>query len=158
MPTRKNNKSKKSNTKFRKTRAKSQTRKSKNKPRSKRQRGGVSRKGGSNPDPDDFRDLFTDPEFAKIVAAEKEAEKEAENAEINAINDLLVEAEKERRKRRREENAKLIDNMPNKADRNKNRHPVKVPSEWDRVPHPGEKWPKTMHRGGGQIKKDKKKV
>lgn len=100
MPTRKNHTSKKSNTKFRKTRAKRQTRKSKNKPRSKRQRGGVSRKGGSNPDPDDFRDLFTDPEFAKIVAAEKEAE-----------------------------NAELIANMPNKADRNKNRHPVKVPSE-----------------------------
>lgn len=86
-------------------------------------------KGGSNPDPDDFRDLFTDPEFAKIVAAEKEAE-----------------------------NAELIANMPNKADRNKNRHPVKVPSEWDRVDHPGENWPKTMHRGDGQIKKDKKKV
>lgn len=76
----------------------------------------------------------------------------AENAEINAINELLVEAEKEGRKRRRdEENAELIANMPNKADRNKNRHPVKVPSEWDRVPHPGEKWPKTMHREVGQI-------
>ena len=163
MPTRKNQKSKKPNNKFRKTRSKRQTRKSKNKPRSKRQRGGVSRKGGSNPDPDDFRDLFTDPELAKIVAAEKAAEK----AEINAINDLLVEAaekekekekEKERRKRRREEeNAELIANMPNKADGN--RYFFKPdPCEWDRVDHPGEKWPKTMHRGGGQIKKDKKKV
>jgi len=153
MPTRKNQKSKKPNNKFRKTRSKRQTRKSKNKPRSKRQRGGVARKGGSKPDPDDFGDLFTDPEFATIVAAE--------NAEINAINELLVEeAEKEKEGRKRgrdEENAKLIANMPNKADGNKNRHPDKVPSEWDRVNHPGEKWPKTMHRRGGQIKKDKKK-
>ena len=153
MPTRKNQKSKKPNNKFRKTRSKLQTRKSKNKPRSKRQRGGVARKGGSKPDPDDFGDLFTDPEFATIVAAE--------NAEINAINELLVEeAEKEKEGRKRgrdEENAKLIANMPNKADGNKNRHPDKVPSEWDRVNHPGEKWPKTMHRRGGQIKKDKKK-
>ena len=47
--------------------------------------------------------------------------------------------------------------MPYRADRNNNRHPVKKPSEWDRVDHPGEKWPKTMHREGGQIKKDKKK-
>ena len=113
----------------------------------------MARKGGSKPDPDDFGDLFTDPEFATIVAAE--------NAEINAINELLVEeAEKEKEGRKRgrdEENAKLIANMPNKADGNKNRHPDKVPSEWDRVNHPGEKWPKTMHRRGGQIKKDKKK-
>ena len=79
MPTRKNHTSKKSNTKFRKTRAKRQIRKSKNKPRSKRQRGGVSRKGGSNPADDDYGDLFTNSGFAEIVAAEKAAKTAAEN-------------------------------------------------------------------------------
>lgn len=130
MPTRKNHTSKKSNTKFRKTRAKRQTRKSKNKPRSNRQRGGVSRKGGSNPADDDYGDLFTNPDFAAIVAAEKE---------------------KERRKRRREEeNAELIANMPNKADRNKNRHPVKTLSKCDRIMnHLGDHT--NPNRGGGQM-------
>jgi hypothetical protein len=101
---------------------------------------------GSNPntdtytytyaDADDYSDLFTDHEFDANMA-----EDNTKDAEVEAINKLLVEAE----------NAELIANMPHRADRNKNRHPIKVHSEWNRVDHPGEEWPKTMHRGGGQM-------
>lgn len=117
----------------------------------------MSRKGGSNPADDDYGDLFTNHKFAEIVAAEKAAEKTAETAEINAINDLLVEAAKKEMRKIKRTDAELIANMPYRADRNKNRHPVKVPSEWDRVDHPGENGQRQCIEEADKSKKTRKK-
>ena len=134
MPTHKKKKPIKSNNTFRK-------------PTSKQQKCGMVTtdyiNNGSNPNTDtytytyadDYSDLFTDHEFDANMA-----EDNTKYAEVEAINKLLVEAE----------NAELIANMPYRADRNKNRHPIKVHSEWNRVDHPGEEWP-NPNRGGGQI-------
>ena len=123
------------------------------KPTSKQQKCGMVTKdyinNGSNPntdtythtyayadaDADDYSDLFTDHEFDANMA-----EDNTKDAEVEAINKLLVEAE----------NAELIANMPYRADRNKNRHPVKTPSKCDRIMnHLGDHT--NPNRGGGQI-------
>ena len=138
MPTQKRQKPIKSNNTFRK-------------PTSKQQKCGMVtkdyRKNGSNPntdtythtytyaDDDDYSDLFTDHEFDANMA-----EDNTKDAEVEAINKLLVEAE----------NAELIANMPDRADRNKNRHPVKTLSKCDRIMnHLGDHT--NPNRGGGQM-------
>ena len=116
-PTLKNHKSTKSKNKFRKT-------------RSKRQR--CRSKGGSDQN-DDFSDLFRyNPEFEKILANDRR-KAEAEAAEMKAINQLLLEAE----------NKKLIDGMPYRADRTKNRHYEEPKNLNTQLDHIGEK-----NRGG----------
>lgn len=86
-------------------------------------------KGGSDPN-DDFRDLFDyNPEFEKILANDRK-KAEAEAAEMKAINQLLLEAE----------NKKLIDGMPYRADRTKNRHYEKPKNPLNtQLDHMGEK-------------------
>ena len=90
-------------------------------------------KGGSDPN-DDFRDLFDyNPEFEKILANDRK-KAEAEAAEMKAINQLLLEAE----------NKKLIEGMPYRADRTKNRHYEKPKNPLNtQLDHIGEK-----NRGG----------
>jgi hypothetical protein len=127
-PTLKNHKSTKSKNKFRKT-------------RSKRQR--CRSKGGSD-QYDDFSDLFRyNPEFEKILANDRR-KAEAEAAEMKAINQLLLVAEAAEMKAiqllLKAENKKLIDGMPYRADRTKNRHYEKPKNPLNtQLDHMGEK-------------------